>query len=77
MDGKHFGYYKKKTYTKSRSILQAISKKTIDRNTKIVERVPYDIYWRAVAFHQDHSEVCNLYVLQVSPYWIEIELVIN
>ena len=51
MDGKHYGYYKKKTYTTSRSIQQAISKKHFDRDIKITERVPYSIYYQACDFH--------------------------
>jgi len=77
MDGEHFGYYKKRTYTKSRSVIQAISKKNFDRNIKIVEKITYDMYWRAVSFHRQHRDICELYVLQCNPIWIEVELIIK
>lgn len=77
MDGEHFRYYKKRTYDKSRSVIQAISKKNFDRNIKIVEKITYDMYWRAVSFHRQHRDICELYVLQCNPIWIEVELIIK
>lgn len=77
MDGKHYGYYKKKTYTTSRSIQQVISKKNFNRDIKITERVPYSIYYQACDFHNRHRDISELYVLQVSTLWIEVKLIIH
>lgn len=77
MDGKHLGYYKKKTYTNSRSIQQAIGKKKFDRDIKITEKITYAIYWEAVDFHHRHREISELYVLQANPLWIEVKLIIH
>ena len=77
MHGKHYGYYKKKTYTTSRSIQQVISKKNFNRDIKITERVPYSIYYQACDFHHRHRDISELYVLQANPLWIEVKLIIH
>lgn len=77
MDGKHYGYYKKKTYTTSRSIQQVISKKNFNRDIKITERVPYSIYYQACEFHDRHRDISELYIIHVSTIWMEIQLIIH
>jgi hypothetical protein len=39
--------------------------------------VPYSIYYQACEFHDRHRDISELYILQVSTIWIEIQLIIH